>query len=591
LHTKNLNMKRFRPYFSLLSPVKGRFFLAVAAGIVAAGASGFGLPFLVQKIFPVIFKGEEAKSAAAKAELQEIFSLVNLSTPENSTLIIFACLCLPVCGLKVLETIRLRTFSRLQQLSLQFHAKHSEGDLLSRVLTDTNLMQTVLVRVGSDLIVQPFTLFWAIGFLIYSSIVDDAAFVMLIAMLSIPICVFPIRYLGKKLVKRAKLVQAKLGDMTAIVSENLATQQEIRAYNLQDDQVETLRKETSIFVRAQLKVVKYSYLIGPSVEVLAALGIAGSIYIGTRYDLTLDTFIPLVLALYMCYEPIKKLGKVHGAIRTGEAALDRIEEVLHSKSEIDEPREATTLGNSKGEVEFHNVSFSYDEDVILNRINIEVPSGQSVALVGPSGAGKSSFVSLIPRFYDVQNGEVKIDGVDIKKLKKHELRSQIAIVSQMPLLFSGTIAENIIVGKKGASAEEVRRAAENAHAHEFISFLPNGYETRLGERGEGLSGGQKQRIAIARAFLKNAPILILDEATSALDTESESQIQQSLEELSKGRTTFIIAHRFSSIKHVDRILVFNNEGNGAQIVAEGAHEEVYQVCDLYRDLYDHQMTR
>ena len=560
---------------------------------------------MLEKVFPIVF-GEEAEAAVARDEIQSILNWVNVKIPEGESLVFFACMMLPCvflvravasffntywinfCGLKVLETVRIRTYARLQELSLSFHQKHSEGDLLSRILNDANQMQRVLVKVAADLIVQPFTLIWVGAYLLYAAIKDEASFFMIIGILSIPLCVVPLRFLGRKLVRRARQLQKKQGDMTAVVAENLASQREIRSYNLQDSAVAVLKHETSLFLRARMKVVKYSALISPSVELIAAVGVAFAIYYGVQNAMTLEKFIPLIGALYIAYEPIKKLGKVHGAIKTGEAALDRLETILLSQEEISEEPSTKKMSKVKGEVTFENVNFAYGEQAVLTDISVSVTAGQTIALVGPSGAGKSSFISLIPRFYDIQSGKISIDGNNIKDLNKTELRDNVGMVSQLPLLFSGTIMQNISLGKPGATVEEIYDAAQRANAHTFIENLQDGYETEVGERGEILSGGQRQRVAIARAFLKDAPILILDEATSALDTESEAQIQQSLEELSKGRTTFIIAHRFSSIKHADRILVFHNSGKGGEIVSEGSHEELYQRCGLYTELYDHQ---
>ena len=316
------------------------------------------------------------------------------------------------------------------------------------------------------------------------------------------------------------------------------------------------------------------------------MGIA--IYFGSQQGLTLDKFLPLLVALYTAYAPIKKLGNLSSMIKEGEAALDRLEFVLLSKEEILDPEDAKDLGNVKGDITFRNCEFSYGNDVILSDINVTVKAGETVALVGESGAGKSTFVSLIPRFFEVQKGDVMLDGISVEEVKKHDLRHNIALVSQQPLLFRGTVAENILIGNPQADRDAVITAAKNASAHEFILSLPDGYETELGERGEGLSGGQRQRVAIARAFLKDAPILILDEATSALDTDSEAQIQESLRELSKGRTTFMIAHRFSSIRDAKRILVFAKTPDGGKIVADGSHDEIYETCGIYRSLYDKQ---
>lgn len=598
-------MIRFRPYLGLLKPVRFQFVLAILAGMVAAGASTFGLPFMLEKVFPIVFPGDAEQKAQSEEDLQKVLDFVGIELPQGATFILFACMLLPTvffvrglagfinvyyvnfCGLKVLEAIRVKTYDKLQRLSLNFHHKQSEGDLLSRLLTDTNLIQNVMVRVACDLIVQPCHLVGALAYLTYASLKDSSSFFMLIALFSVPICVFPIRHFGKKLLAKSRTVQGKLGDMTSMVSENLASQREIRAYNLQDKEVAGFQKETSLFLKFQLKVVKYSYMISPVVEIIAAFGVAVAIYMGVQQGLTLQKFLPLVAALYFAYSPVKKLGKVHGTIRTGEAALVRIEEVLNSDDQIPESSNAQKIENLSGLVELKGVNFGYDDEPVLKNINVTIPAGQTVALVGRSGAGKSSFVSLIPRFYEASSGAVKVDDIDIKEIDKSSLRHQIALVSQSPLLFKGTIAENIRIGKDGATDEEVEAAAKQAIAHDFITALPKGYQTVVGERGEGLSGGQRQRVAIARAFLRDAPILIMDEATSALDAESEAMIQEELAASAK-RTTFLIAHRFSSIRHADRILVFSNLGQGGEIIADGTHEELYQTCSHYKELYDRQ---
>jgi len=577
-------MKRFTPYYPLLKPVAGRFILGIVAGIVAGGASAFGLPLLLEKIFPIIFKGEPEKAAKSKAEIQEVLDWVGLSVPEGNHFILFACLLLPsvfiirgvagfintyyitYCGMRVLETIRVSTYDKLQKLSLNFHHKSSEGDLLSRVLTDTGVLQNVLVKVGGIIIVQPFMLLFAMGYLVKASLEDDSNFFMLIALLSIPIFIIPLRLIGRRLTKRAKAFQV---------------QREIRAYNMQDKQVSDFKQGTSLLIKFRMKVVKYQYVVSPMVEVVAAFGVALAIYYGVERGMTLSSFVPLVSALYFAYEPIKRLGKVHGQLKVGEASLDRIEMILHSEDEIKDVKNPSPFENIKGEVNFRNVNFSYEDEQVLNELNVDIKAGETVALVGPSGAGKSSFVSLIPRFYEATKGDLRIDGISVSTVSKKSLRQQIGVVSQNPLLFSGSIYDNILIGKPSASESEVIAAARNANADEFISAMPDGYQTHLSERGEGLSGGQRQRVAIARAFLRDAPILILDEATSALDTESESLIQQKLEELSEGRTTFLIAHRFSSIRHAKRILVFDK----GSIVGDGSHEQLIDSCSVYKDLY------
>jgi len=591
-------MKRFRAYFHYIRPVRLKLIIGIIAGVIGGAALSAGLPIMTHQVFPVIFQDEKTGTTEpAPAWLEAI---------AGNNVILVACLMLPlvflvsgVCGyisklllnfvgLRILEDLRIDVFRRLQKLSLGFHSRQKGGDLISRVIGDTLMMQQVLSRVVSEMITQPGALLGSIGALIYLSMQDKNVFFMLIALMTVPLCVFPIRFFGKRLAKKAALMMGKQGDLTATVSENLASQRDVRAYMMEEDQVAKLKADTEQFMRFNMGVLKYRYLISPSVEIVSAVGVGFAIYFGAQNGLTLQAFIPLLMALYTAYDPIKKLGNLSSMIKEGEAALDRIEYIMHSKEEILDHENPVTLKDVKGNVEFIHCDFAYGDEMILNDINVSVPAGQTIALVGESGTGKTTFASLIPRFYDPQKGQVQLDGISLDNITKSDLRSQIALVSQHPLLFSGTIAENILIGKKGSSMEDVIKAAKNASAHQFIESLPDGYSTVLGERGEGLSGGQRQRVAIARAFLKDAPILILDEATSALDSESEAQIQEELKELSKGRTTFLIAHRFSSIRDAERILVFAKSTKGGEIIADGSHADIYESCEVYRNLYDKQ---
>lgn len=591
-------MKRFKPYFHYLKPLKVKLAIGIVAGVIAGAAMSAGLPLMMKHVFPVIFAdGSTGKTKDAPEWLEYI---------AGNNILMVACLMLPlvfvvsgVCGyisklllnyvgLRVLESIRIDVFRRLQYLSLGFHGKQKGGDLISRVMGDTAVMQQVLSKVVFDMVILPGALLGSIATIVYLCLDDSSVLSMLIGLMTVPICVFPIRSFAKKLSKKASLMMGKQGDMSATVSENLASQPIVRAYLMEEDQVGKLKEDTSKFLQFNMGVLKYRYLISPSVEIVSAVGVGIAIYFGAKQGLTLDKFLPLLIALYAAYDPVKKLGNLSSMIKEGEAALDRLEFILLSKDEILDPANPKSLGKVRGDVDLIDCDFSYGDEVILSDLNVKVNAGETIALVGESGSGKSTFVSLIPRFFEVGKGEVRVDGALVSEVSKSDLRQNIAIVSQQPLLFRGTIADNILVGKKGSSMDEVIKASKNASAHDFIEGLPDGYSTELGERGEGLSGGQRQRVAIARAFLKDAPILILDEATSALDSDSEAQIQEALRELSKGRTTFLIAHRFSTIRDADRILVFSKTTKGGKIIADGSHADVYNSCYVYRSLYDKQ---
>ena len=571
--------------------MKWHFLIGVIAGLIAAVASGAGLPLMTKVVFPVLF--EEGTEAGGWYTQWLTSRLGSLSRNE---LLIYTCLWIPVVfffragagfvnayfiqysGTKVVERIRTDLFVKLQSLPLAFFKRNKSGDLLARVMSDTQALQNVVASASSDLIKQPATLLSALGLVVYLSISDEKFFIAVIALLTVPICVMFIRLAGKKLARRARALQNRGGDLSATLSESLQSALEIRAYNLQAPQTAAFRKRIAEILKLSMKVVKYRQILSPSIELVAATGFAAALYFGVRAGMTLAEFMTVGIALYMSYEPIKKLGAIHSVFQQGGASVDRIEYILNAEDTIPNPAEPVPCPAPVRGISFRNVTFAYGELPVLHDLNIEIPAGQVVALVGPSGAGKSTFAQLVPRFYDPQQGEIRLDGISIRDFLKHDLREHIAVVPQTPSLFLGTLEENIRIGRTGATRGEIEAAAKKAFAHDFIAAMPDGYETSVGERGDLLSGGQRQRIAIARAFLKDAPILILDEATSALDTESEAMVQQALAELVKGRTTLIIAHRFSTIKIADRILVFKQ----GRIVSDGSHEELQDLDPIYQ---------
>ncbi|MBX3742268.1 MAG: ABC transporter ATP-binding protein [Akkermansiaceae bacterium] len=593
-------MKKFLPYYRHLLPVKWIFAGGVVAGLIYALASGAGLPLVTKIVFPVLF-GEPGDEATA---WWQIWLQDRLQGISQNRLLLITCMWIPAIfllralagyansvlinyvGLRVSEGIRTDLFVKLQTLPLSFFRANRSGDLLARLMTDTELLRQVIAQTSSDLIKQPATLISAIAVLATQAFTDRRFSTAIIALVTVPLCVSVIRMIGKKLSRRARQLQRQGGDLTATLAESLQAPLEIRAYNLQQRQITTFAAKVRKILGLNMKVVRYRQAISPSIEFVAATGFAASLYFGVKGGMGLDDFLFLGMTLYMAYEPVKKLGMIHSLFKQGEAAVDRIEHILNEPDRLPESASPSKLGRPTQGIRFEDVSFAYKEERVLSHIDVEVPIGQVVALVGPSGAGKSTFAHLVPRFYDPVEGRITLDGVDIREYAKRDLRAQIAVVPQMPALFTGTIAENIRVGRLDATDAEVEEAARKAFAHDFIVAQDKGYQTEVGERGELVSGGQRQRIAIARAFLRDAPILILDEATSALDSESEQNVQKALAELVKGRATFIIAHRFSTITIADRILVFQK----GRIVADGSHESLLKAEDpTYRSMISSQL--
>jgi subfamily B ATP-binding cassette protein MsbA len=573
-------IKRFGPYFTYLKPVRKQFALGLGFGLISAAASGAGLPFIIQYLVPLVTsddKPEGLKLILILSSIPAAFLLRSVGGFLNAYYMAYA-------GMHVLERLRIMVFEKIQQLPLAFFHKNNVGDLMSRVMGDTGQLQTALVKVVNSLVKEPATLVSALGFLIYLTISESEVAFMLIALATVPACVLPIRAIGTRILKKSRQAQQQAGELNNVLNENLSAVREVRAYNLETREINRFSAAVRKLFKLALKTIKYDKMLSPLIELTTAFALSFSLYVAVQRNIQPEVIAAILTALYMCYEPIKKLGGVSNTIRKAQASLDRLEYVLHTDDTVPEADNPKPLTAVTGEICFNNVTFAYDNVVALNNVNVKIEPNQAIALVGPSGAGKSTFANLVPRFYDVIEGSVTLDGVDIRELSKAELRSQIALVSQESLLFSETIANNIRLSKPDATLEEVKEAARMAHAHDFIEAFEDGYETLVGERGSRLSGGQRQRIAIARAFLKDAPIIVLDEPTSALDAESEHQIQAALEGLSKGRTVIIIAHRFSTIQHADRIFVFDD---GA-IIAQGTHQELYQSNPLYTSLYDKQ---
>lgn len=578
-------MNRFRPFFGYLKPVKGTLITALFCGLIYGAANGAGLPLMMKWVFPQVFSETAAELtiwqlALVAAWLPLIFTVRGIAGYFNVFLVQLA-------GVKVLEKLRLDFFAHLQRLPLSFLQRQSTGDLISRGLADTNQLQTTLTFAANEIIRQPATLLGSVGFLIWVAFNERGVALVLVCLAVVPLCVLPIRFIGKKLVRRAQQVQHELGSITGRFSENLSASREVRAFGLEDAQVGKFQIISNALVGFQMKVVKYQQALNPAIEIISAIGISITLIYAYRAHVQLESFLALITALYLSYEPIKKLGGLNNELKKGQAALDRIETILNEPITITDPAQPHEIESVRGDITFDHVSFAYrGAENVLSDINVTIPAGTVCALVGPSGAGKSTFANLVPRFYEAAAGAIKIDDIDVRDLRLTDLRRHIAIVSQESVLFDDTVFNNLLVSKPNATRQEVEHAARAAYAHDFITSLPDGYETIVGERGASLSGGQRQRLALARAFLRDAPLLILDEATSALDSESEDAIQKALRQLVIGKTVLIIAHRFSTIRDASMILVFDR----GRIVAQGSHEELITQNELYRSLYERQTS-
>ncbi len=490
-------------------------------------------------------------------------------------------------GQRVVRDLRDRLFRHILDQSATFFSRHTSGQLMSRITNDVNQVQQAVSETIGDLMREGLALVGLAAYLFYLD-----ARLALVAVTGAPLVIYPLVRFGKRIRSTTRRSQEHLEHLSHVTAEAFTGHRIVKAFGAEAREEERFRHASQRLYRTNLKVTSALALLPPLMELLGGVAIVGLIWYGSRQIaekvLTEGDFAAFVAAAFMMYAPIKKLSRVNATLQQAMAASERIFEILDTHSEVPERADAKPLTRLRQTIEFRNVSFSYDgvSKTILKDVSFGVRSGQAVAIVGLSGAGKTTLVNLVPRFYDVTGGAILIDGIDIRDVALSSLRSQIGIVTQETVLFDDTIARNIAYGLPGAKTEEIETAAKAAHAHEFIVTLPDQYETRIGERGQMLSGGQRQRVAIARALLRNSPILILDEATSSLDAESELLVQDALQNLMRNRTSFVIAHRLSTVRRADAIIVLER-GRVAEI---GRHEELLQrPGGVYAKLYSLQI--
>jgi subfamily B ATP-binding cassette protein MsbA len=485
-------------------------------------------------------------------------------------------------GLRIVADIREKLYNHLQTLSLSFFTKTPTGILISRITNDVNLIQGSVSNTITGLVKDAFTVIGLIGVVIYRDWK-----LALMALLIFSLVIIPIKEFGKRLRKFSRKSQQRMGSITTFLHETITGNRIVKAFNMEDYEKRRFAQENNRFFKIVFKRAKIRALSHPLMELLGGIAVAIIIWVGgyrvIQGELTPGAFFSFMTALFMLYAPIRDLNKVNLEVQEGMAAAIRVFELLDTTPEIKEEEEAIPLPPVSKGVDFQNITFKYGEETVLKDISLRVNMGEVIALVGMSGAGKTSLVNLLPRFYDVEKGQILIDGHDIRKVTFKSLRDQIALVTQQTILFNDTIRNNIAYGNiHCCSDQEIIEAAKAAYAHDFIIKLPEGYNTLIGEQGVKLSGGERQRLSVARALLKNAPILILDEATSSLDSDSETEVQKALDQLMKGRTVFVIAHRLSTIRNAHRIIVLSD----GHVVEQGTHTELIALDGEYRRLYD-----
>lgn len=485
-------------------------------------------------------------------------------------------------GWGVVSDARRLVYQHIQKLSLRFYEDKQTGQLMSRIINDTDLFERMIAHALPDVIVHGITLVGVIAILLSMNI-------RLTLLTVIPVPLIIVALIGySKLVRPAfKNRQQSIGELNAVLNDSLSGIRDVKAFAREEDELYKVDSKIQLVLHKNLRALKLMAIFNPIFDFAAGIGQLLVIFFGARMaiagTLSIANLVAFFLYLDSFYTPVRSLGNSMEAVQESLAGFERIADILTVSPEIASPTDPHVFTEPiKGHVNLKNVYFHYNEgEDVLTDIELDIPAGSTVALVGPTGVGKTTLISLIPRFYDVIRGTVTIDGVDVRMIQLDQLHESVSMVLQDVFLFHGTIRENILFGRPDATEEEIIRAAEIANASEFIDRMPKGYDTLIGERGVKLSGGQKQRISIARAVLKNSPILILDEATSSVDTETEMLIQQALDRLIKGRTTIIIAHRLSTVRNADHIVAL--EGTG--IVEAGTHEELLSKRGLYHKLY------
>lgn len=568
-------MNSYARLLTFVTPYLPRLALAILCMILAAAAY-LVVPWLIKDVVDKVLADKDL------AMLNLIVIGIVLLFLGRGICVYWQTYLMSFIGQRIIIDIREKVYAHLQRLSLSYFDKRKTGVIMSNLTNDVSALQVAIVDNLVSFITEGVTL---IGSLISMLYLDWK--LTLLTLIIVPLVLGISNAFGNRLRIAGRDVQGRIADITTLLQETIAGVRVVRSFAREEHEMGRFHEENRRNFLAVIRATKLTSLLTPTVEFAASLAIAIILWYGgysvVQGETSSGELIAFLIYAINLSNPVKRLSQVYGSVQKSLAAGERVFEILDTEPDIKEKDNAIVLREMEGAVEFKDLSFSYDgKKPALHDFSVYIPAGKTVAVVGPSGAGKTTLANLIPRFYDVNKGTILIDGVDIREVQFRSLREQIGIVPQDTMLFNATIRENVLYGQLDASDEEVIAALKAANAWEFVSVLPEGINTLVGERGSSLSGGQRQRIAIARAILKNPRILILDEATSALDTESEKLVQEALERLMEDRTAFVIAHRLSTIKNADFILVLQN----GYLVEQGTHEELLAANGLYAYLYE-----
>ena len=573
-------MKNYLRLLAYIKPYKKRLAAAVVCIIMAAGANLY-LPWIIKDMIDdVLMSKDMLMLNLIAAGILVVMFTRGVFYYGQSYLVSYV-------GQRVIIDVRSVLFRKFQKMPLSYYDKQQTGTVMSYITNDVSAMQSAIVDNLIELVTESSILIGSLAMMIY---LDWK--LSLLTLMTIPLVGFAMKIFGRKLKRSSTVIQERAAEITSLLQESISAIRVVKSFVRETYEIRRFEEQNWRNFQAAMKNVKLSSLLTPTVEFLAAIAVTFIVWFG-GYEVVNEVITAGELVAFLTYavnlaNPVKRLSRVYAAIQKAMAAADRVFEVMDLDEKITDVPGAKPLPPIKGQVEFKDITFSYKEgQPALQHISLKAEPGQMIALVGPSGSGKSTIANLIPRFYDVDSGTISIDGHDIRQVTADSLREQIGLVPQETMLFSTTVMENIRYGRLDATDEEVVEAARAANAEEFIKDLPEGYDTKLGERGLNLSGGQRQRLAIARAILKNPRVLILDEATSALDTESEKIVQDALDKLMVGRTSFVIAHRLSTIFNADQIFVVEN----GHLREHGTHEELLAAGGLYSNLYNIQFRQ